>query len=76
MKRAIALSLALFAHGAAMAADSPAVRARAECTADVLRLCAAHVGTSPDIPKIVSCLKANESSLSAGCRAALTAIKR
>ena len=39
---------------------------RAACTGDALRLCAAEV---PNVSRITSCMKANFSRLSAGCKA-------
>jgi len=39
---------------------------RAACTDDALRLCAAEV---PNVSRITSCMKANFSRLSAGCKA-------
>jgi len=41
---------------------------RAACTGDVFRLCSAEI---PSVSRIITCMKANYSRLSPGCKAAV-----
>jgi len=72
----IRTGLALALTAGAATADPAADRARAACTGDALRLCAHAIGAVPDVGRIAACLQANATKLSAGCHAALAAIKK
>jgi hypothetical protein len=62
---ALALLLALFASGSALAAQGTPEQKKA-CTPDVYRLCAAEI---PNVRAITSCLRRQKASLSDACRA-------
>jgi hypothetical protein len=65
---AVALAIALVAFSSSSFAVGTAEQ-RAACTPDALRLCSAEI---PNIPRIVACLRANRSSLSKPCQAAMS----
>ena len=60
---ALALLLALFTTGSALAATPEQKKA---CTPDVYRLCAGEI---PNVRAIISCLRRQKASLSEACRA-------
>jgi hypothetical protein len=62
---ALALLLALFTTGAALAASATPEQKKA-CTPDVYRLCAGEI---PNVRAIVSCLRRQKANLSEACRA-------
>lgn len=62
---ALALLLALFSAGSALAALATPEQRKA-CTPDVYRLCAGEI---PDVRAITSCLRRQKASLSDACRA-------
>jgi hypothetical protein len=67
--KALALLLPLLALGST---ESLALGTKAErqaCTPDAVRLCSQHF---PTVGKVVSCMRANRSNLSAACRAVMT----
>lgn len=62
---ALALLLALFTTGAALAATATPGQKKA-CTPDVYRLCAGEI---PNVRAIISCLRRQKANLSEACRA-------
>ena len=56
---------------AAAAEFKPTAEQRAACGGDAVRLCRAHF---PSMDRILGCLTANKSQLSAGCRKAHDAL--
>jgi hypothetical protein len=62
---AVALLLALFSTGSALAAPGTPEQKRA-CTPDVYRLCAGEI---PNVRAITSCLRRQKAGLSQACRA-------
>jgi hypothetical protein len=62
---ALALLLALFATGSALAATATPEQKKA-CTPDVYRLCAGEI---PNVRAIISCLRRQKANLSEACRA-------
>ena len=61
----LALALALFTAGSALAAPVTPEQKKA-CTPDVYRLCAGEI---PNVRAITSCLRRQKASLSEACRA-------
>jgi hypothetical protein len=62
---AVALLLALFTTGSALAAAATPEQKKA-CTPDVYRLCAGEI---PNVRAIISCLRRQKANLSEACRA-------
>ena len=62
---ALALLLALFTAGSALAATATPEQKKA-CTPDVYRLCAGEI---PNVRAITACLRRQKASLSEACRA-------
>ena len=62
---ALALLLALFTTGSALAATATPEQKKA-CTPDVYRLCAGEI---PNVRAIISCLRRQKANLSEACRA-------
>jgi hypothetical protein len=62
---ALALLLALFTTGSALAATATPEQKKA-CTPDVYRLCAGEI---PNVRAIISCLRRQKANLSESCRA-------
>ena len=63
------VALAVGAQAVTYRGYTPTAEQVAACTPDVLRLCAAEILSG--VERIVACMRANQSQISAGCRATL-----
>jgi Cysteine rich repeat len=68
-----AMALSLIGSDSALAQPNSAGAVRAACGADIRSLCA---GIQPGGGRIIQCMREKRDQLSAGCKDALTAVRR